>query len=135
MNAMNLILALADRGIELTLDPAAGRVNAFPASKLTDEDRAAIRHHLPSIKALLSVDYTDRPDGWQVDSAVPERAVLVSTGALIDSCMFRTEAGGRAFLVLIAHGFTSNQAFHAGAAIEDGEHDPVKLEDIARAAR
>ncbi|MDD2893954.1 MAG: hypothetical protein PHF20_08495 [Halothiobacillaceae bacterium] len=134
MNAMTLILALADRGIELTLDPAAGRVNAYPASKLTDEDRANIRHHLPTIKRLLSVDYTDLPDGWQVDSAMPERVILVNRGALMDSCLFRTEAGSRAFMVLIAHGFTSNQAFHAAAAIEDGEHDPVKLEAIARAS-
>ncbi len=44
MNALTLIETLADRGIELTLDrKTAGRVNAYPASKLTDNDRATIK--------------------------------------------------------------------------------------------
>ena len=134
MNAMTLIHALAERGIELSLDlKTAGRVNAYPASKLTDEDRAAIRHHLPTIKRLLSVDYTDRPDGWQHDEGMPERVILVNKGALTDSCLFRTEAGAKAFMSLL-HSFTAAQAFRAACGIEDVEHDPVKLEAIARAA-
>ena len=134
MNALPLIFALADRGIELSLDrTTAGRVNAYPASKLTDEDRAAIRHHLPTIKRLLSVDYTDRPDGWQHDEAMPERVILVNRGALTDSCLFRTEAGAKAFMSLL-HSFTAAQAFRAACGIEDVEHDPVKLQAIARAA-
>ena len=135
MNAMTLIHALAERGIELSLDRnTAGRVNAYPASKLTDEDRAAIRHHLPAIKRLLSVDYTDRPDGWQHDEAMSERVILVNKGALADSCLFRTQGAAAAFLVLIGHGYASRQAFAAACAIEDGEHDPVRLDAIARAS-
>ena len=132
MNAMTLIHALDERGIELTLDLAAGRVNARPASKLTDEDRVNIRHHLPTIKRLLSVDYTDRPDGWQHDEGMPERVILVNKGALTDSCLFRTEAGAKAFMSLL-HSFTAAQAFRAAAAIEDGTHDlPASVATLAR---
>ena len=134
MNAMQLIHALNDRGIDLTLNQSAGRVDVRPASKLTDDDRAAIRHHLPTIKRLLSVDYSGFKDGWQHDPTMPERLILVKGGRLLDSCMFNTEGAGLAFLVLIACDYTPRQAFRAAAAIEDGERDPIKLEAIARAA-
>ncbi|MEW5839300.1 MAG: hypothetical protein AB1717_10790 [Pseudomonadota bacterium] len=133
-NAMTLMLALWERGMDMTLDPAnGGKVTVTPARLLTDEDRAAIRHHLPAIKRLLSVDYTDRPDGWQQDEGMPERVILVNKGALTDSCLFRTQGAAAAFLALIRHKYTSRQAFAAACAIEDGEHDPVRLEAIARA--
>ncbi|MEW5838360.1 MAG: hypothetical protein AB1717_05970 [Pseudomonadota bacterium] len=134
VNAMTLMLALWERGMDMTLDPAnGGKVTVTPARLLTDADRAAIRHHLPAIKRLLSVDYSNRPDGWQQDEGMPERVILVNKGALTDSCLFRTETGAKAFLSLL-HTYTTPQAFRAACAIEDGEHDPVKLQALARAA-
>jgi hypothetical protein len=54
MDATMLVASLLQRGIRLSLGDGDGKLWAEPASKLTDEDRRAIRRHKPELMWLLS---------------------------------------------------------------------------------
>ena len=129
-NALSFIESLLSRDIEIALHDEKLRI--IPASSLTLEDRQFIKTNRDKLIALVRGGHqTGRlPDGWQHDEAMPERVILVHGGRLTDSCLFRTKGAAAAFLVLIAHGLTSNQAFHAACAIEDGETDEAVLSAI-----
>ena len=106
-----------------------------PASKLNDHDRAYIRANRDRLLELVrgGEQLHHLPDGWQQSEGIPERVMLVNAGRLIDSAIFHTEAGARAFLELVK-AYTPAQAFRAACAIEDGERNPAKLEALTRAA-
>lgn len=118
MSAFNLIMSLNERGIDVRL-ASDGRLTIQPATLLTDDDRAAIREHAPVMKRLVSCDYTQHPEGWSIDPGMPERAVHVRRGRLIDSCLSRTGEGARELLRRVGAGEPPGQAFHAACAFED----------------
>jgi len=120
MNAFTLLQNLHDRGFDVRLDTD-GRLLVTPGHKLTDDDRANIRHHLPTLKRLVSCDYTHHPEGWSADPDMPNRAVLVRQGRLLDSCIFRTPEGVRDFIRRVTNGEPLTLAFHAACAFEDAQ--------------
>ena len=65
MSAQALVATLAARGVQLIPDGEA--LVAKPASKLTDQDRQAIRSHKPELLRLLLIERigaTRKPDEW-----------------------------------------------------------------------
>ena len=112
-----------------------GRLLVRPASKINDHDRAFIRANRDRLLELVrgGDSLHHLPDGWQQSEGIPERVILVRNGRLIDSCLFHTEAGSRAFMELVKV-FTPAQAFRAACGVEDQGHDPAKLEAMTRAA-
>ena len=118
MNPLDILQNLHDRGLDVRLD-GENRLQVTPGKALTDDDRANIRAHLPALKRLCSTDYTQHPEGWSQDPDMPERAVLVSRGRLLDSCIFRTAGGAGSFLHRVAIGEPPNLAFIAACAAED----------------
>jgi hypothetical protein len=119
MNAFTLLQNLHDRGFDVRLD-AEGRLLVAPGNKLNDLDRANIRAHLPTLKRLVSCDYTQHPEGWSVEPDMPNRVVLVRQGRLLDSCIFRTNEGAPELIRRLAVGEPLTLAFHAACAFEDG---------------
>lgn len=110
MTAFDLIEHLEGRGFALALD-AAGRVLVKPANRLTPEDRAAIKQHMPAIKRLLSSDYSDHLDGWQPCPAITSRAVLIHRGRLLDSVCFESAPAAADFLRRVLAGEPAADAF------------------------
>lgn len=115
MTAFELIEELEGRGFALALDDA-GRLLVNPVHRLTPEDRDALKHHLPSIKRLLSSDYSDMADGWQLCPALPSRAMLIHQGRLLDSVCFTCEGEARDFMRRIRDGEPAETAWKAATA-------------------
>ena len=106
-----------------------------PGSKLNDHDRAFIRAHRDRLLELVrgGEQLQHLPDGWQQSEGTPERVMLVNAGRLINSAIFHTETGAKAFLELVKT-YAPAQAFRAACAIEDQGHDPAKFAALTRAA-
>jgi hypothetical protein len=137
MNALSLLLALEERGMTCHMDDQ-GRLIVKPSRLLNDDDRANIRHHLPALKRLVSCDYTHHPEGWSAEPDMPNRAVLVRNGRLIDSCLFRTITGALELIRRVTNGEPLTLAFHAACAFEDASqtnHDREKTESLLRDTR
>lgn len=117
MTAFDLIEHLEGRGFALALDDA-GRVLVKPANRLTPEDRAAIKQHMPAIKRLLSSDYSDHLDGWQPCPAIPSRAVLIHRGRLLDSVGFESAPAAADFLRRVLAGEAAADAFKQSGTTE-----------------
>ncbi len=118
MNALDLLHDLAERGMTCHMDDE-GRFIVKPSRLITDPDRANIRAHLPTLKRLVSADYTQHPEGWQLDPDIPSRAVHVRQGRLLDSCLFRTAEGALELIRRVGHGEPLTLAFAAACAFED----------------
>ena len=117
MNAFDLLLDLDDRGIKCALNNQ-GVLIVAPKELITKKDRAAISANLPVLKYLLAYEYTMYSEGWSQCHAIPERAVHVRRGRLIDSCLFRTPEGARDFVRRARCGEPINLAFSAACALE-----------------
>jgi len=126
MNAFGLLQNLLDRGFDLSLD-ADGRLLVTPGSRLVDADRAAIRRHLPALKRLVSTDYTRHPEGWSVCKDMPNRAVHVRRGRLLDSCLFRTADGARDFIRRVTRAEPLSLAFQAACDFEDSVNTAARI--------
>ena len=118
MNAFDLLQDLIERGMDCRIGED-GRLHVQPSTPLTDTDRANIRANLPALKRLVSYDYAQHPEGWSQDADMPERAVHVRQGHLIDSCLFHTTEGALELIRRIALGEPLTLAFHAACAFED----------------
>jgi len=118
MNALSLLHDLEERGMACQMDDQ-GRLIVKPSRLLNDDDRANIRAHLPTLKRLVSCDYTQHLDGWSVDPDMPNRAVHVRQGRLLDSCLFRTTTGAVELVRRLALGEPQTLAFYAACAFED----------------
>jgi len=88
---------------------------------LNDTDRANIRANLPTLKRLVSCDYSQHPEGWSAEPDMPNRAVLVRNGRLIDSCLFHTTTGAKELVRRLAVGEPLTLAFHASCTFEDAK--------------
>ncbi len=117
MTAFGLIEELEGRGFALALDDA-GRLLVNPVHRLTPEDRDALKRHMPSLKRLLSSDYSNNPDGWQLCPTIPSRAMLIHRGRLIDSVCFACEGEALDFLRRIRAGEPADTAWKAASAKE-----------------
>lgn len=121
MNAFALLQNLFERDFDVRLGED-GRLLVTPGNKLTDTDRANIRANLPTLKRLVSCDYTQHPEGWSVEPDMPNRAVHVRNGRLLDSCLFHTTTGALELIRRVTNGEPLNLAFHAACAAEDASH-------------
>jgi len=65
---------------------------------LSESESDFVRARIPGLKRMVKCDYSGYPDGWQIDPALPERAFLVSSGGLFDSCLFNSAFEAQAFL-------------------------------------
>jgi len=117
MDAFTLLQNLNDRGFAVWLKE--GRLHVTPSKALTTADKHAISANLPALKHLLAYEYTMYAEGWQQCHAIPERAVHVRQGYLLDSCLFRTPEGARDFVRRARSGEPTNLAFSAACAMED----------------
>jgi len=118
MNALSLLLALEERGMTCHMDDQ-GRLIVKPSRLLNDDDRANIRAHLPTLKRLVSCDYSQHPEGWSVEPDMPTRAVHIRQGHLLDSCIFRTHEGAIELIRRVTNGEPLTLAFYAACAFED----------------
>ncbi|TQV61943.1 MAG: hypothetical protein FNT29_10345 [Halothiobacillaceae bacterium] len=97
MNAFALATDLTERGFDLTRTPD-GRLIVRPASLLTEGDRQAVAQHRDALLRLVSSDYSDMTDGWQLCPALPSRAVHIIGGRLTESICFAYPAHAAAFV-------------------------------------
>jgi len=118
LNPLDLLQNLFERDLDVRLDTD-GRLLVTPGNKLSDLDRTNIRAHLPTLKRLVSCDYTHHPEGWSAEPDMPNRVVLVRQGRLLDSCIFRTTTGALELIRRLAVGEPLTLAFHAACAFED----------------
>ena len=85
--------------------------------KLTPDGRLHVEHdgfdkltlsyinkYVPALKRMVICDYTQHPDGWQIEKDMTERAFLVRNGRLVDSCLFYNETQARLFVRSVNRG-------------------------------